>query len=224
MTVPSGPFLAERQQVGLLWAGRIPVKGCCRSRGSGRRPYLCVSSVPRGPRPILCKTLGGGGDRERDSHHRQGSTLSPASALGRDPRSGPGGGGKREYYTKLWPVAKEDLGTQIILIRSPPAPFLCCQVTCPFYEVKLTNTVSGRVCCFPMQSLLSDNYPQLYKKLGRYYWPRSGMKTFRRKIVNTEMPGCAVATEKETVLSHQRMGGKMASPLTEPPSRTSPIL
>lgn len=107
--MPSGPFLAEKQQMGLVWAGRGPqVKGCCRSRGRGRRPYLCVSSVPQGPRPILCKTLGGGGgDRERDSHHRQGSTLSPASAPGRDPRSRLGGGGKREYYPKLWPVTTD---------------------------------------------------------------------------------------------------------------------
>lgn len=28
------------------------------------------------------------------------------------------------------------------------------------------------------------------------------------------MPGCTVGIEKETVLSHQGMGGKMVSPLT----------
>lgn len=63
MTVPSGAFLAERQQAAMGTGQVGHPKDCCKSRGGGRCPYLCVSSVPRGPRPILCKTLGVGGQK-----------------------------------------------------------------------------------------------------------------------------------------------------------------
>lgn len=66
---------------------------------------LCL----RDPGQFFVK-LWGWGDRKRGSHHRQSSTLPPASAKGVDPFSRHGGGGGREQLPQAVASSKRELG------------------------------------------------------------------------------------------------------------------